>query len=243
MCIEGIGAGSLTLACMWVAPEWSSEGARRYFRREGNMIFISGFSAATGARTRKLLLAGTALAGAALSPSLAQAQSVWGGAGSTTTTSNYNLGTNWSTNPVAPVAAGSSASFNTTGSTSVSVTAPVTTDTWTFNATSQSYTVTGSAVSFSNGSTLTNNASAGQAISIANNMTGVNLSQAAASTLTISGTNAFTNTNISAGTLVNNGSLTSTVGNSGTFSNNSTVTDAVNNAVPSTTTPLALCRG
>jgi uncharacterized protein with beta-barrel porin domain len=213
------------------------EGARQYFRREGNMIFDCEFVVNAGAHYRKLLLAGAALAGAALLPSVAQAQSVWGGAGATTNTSDYNLGTNWSTNPAAPAASGSSAQFSDgtggaggTASTAVNVSAPVTTDSWTFTANSQSYTVTGSAVSFSNGSTLTNNASAGQAISIANNMTGVNLSQAAASTLTISGTNSFTNTNISAGTLVNNGSLTSTVGTSGTFTNNLTVTGAVNNA-------------
>ena len=191
----------------------------------------------SGAVRRRIFLVTTALTFVSLAGGIAtpaHAQSIWGGATSTTTTPDYNLGTNWSTNPVAPTAAGSSAQFGNGGagpaSTAVSVTAPVTTDSWTFLANSQSYTVTGSAVTFSNGSTLTNNASAGQAISIANNMTGVTLSQAAASTLTISGTNSFTQTLISAGTVVNNGSLTSTVGNSGTFTNNLTVTGPVNNA-------------
>ena len=135
-----------------------------------------------------------------LLPSVAQAQSVWGGG--TTTTSDYNLGTNWSTNPTPPVAAGESAQFGATGTASVVVTAgPIAPDSWTFNANSQSYTVTGQAVNFGNAATLTNNASAGQVISISNNMTGTTLSQNAASTLTLTGTNSFANTTISGGTL------------------------------------------
>jgi hypothetical protein len=49
-----------------------------------------------------------ALAGAALLPTVAQAQNTWGGTGSTTTTTDYNLGTNWSSVPAGapPVAAG-----------------------------------------------------------------------------------------------------------------------------------------
>jgi uncharacterized protein with beta-barrel porin domain len=158
----------------------------------------------------------------------------WGGAGSTTTTTDYNLGTNWSNPPASapPVNAGQAANFDATGSATVSVTAgPITPDSWTFTATSQSYTVTGQNVNF-HGGALTNNASAGQAISISNNMTGVLLSQAGASTLTVSGTNSFTTTTVSAGTLVNTGSLTSAVGISagGTFTNSLTVTGTVDNA-------------
>ena len=178
-------------------------------------------------------------------PKAALAQAVWGGAGSTTTTNDYNLGTNWSTN-LAPTAAATSAQFGDgtggaggTASPTVTVTAgPITPDSWTFLANSQSYTVTGQAVNFGNAATLTNNANAGQAISISNNMTGTTLSQAGASTLTISGTNSFTNTSVSAGTLINNGSLTSTntIGVTGTavFTNNLTVTGAVNNGATST---------
>jgi hypothetical protein len=63
----------------------------------------------------------TALAGAVLLPSIAQAQSVWGGTGSTWTTANYNLGTNWSNPPAGapPVAGGQSAIFDATGGSSV----------------------------------------------------------------------------------------------------------------------------
>src|SRR5437870_3994399 len=77
-----------------------------------------------GSRYRRALLAGTALAGAALLPSVAQAQSVWGGNGSTTTTTDYNLGTNWSNPPAGapPVAAGQSAIFDATGSSTIVVT-------------------------------------------------------------------------------------------------------------------------
>jgi autotransporter-associated beta strand protein len=173
------------------------------------------------------------LAGALL-PSIAQAQSVWGGTGSTTTTTDYNLGTNWSSVPAGapPVAGGQSAQFGATGTSSVVVTAgPIAPDSWTFNANSQSYVVTGAAVNFSS-SGVVNNASAGQAISIANNMTGTTLTQAAASILSLTGTNSFTNTSVTGGTLVSSSSLTSTVGitAAGTFSNNLTLTGAVNNA-------------
>jgi uncharacterized protein with beta-barrel porin domain len=136
----------------------------------------------------------------------------------------------------------------------VGVTAPHTTDSWTFNAASQSYTVIGSAVTFSNAATLTNNANAGQAISIANDMTGTFLSQSGASTLTLSGTNSFTGTNLAGGTLVNNGSLTSTITStaSSTFTNNSTVTGTVtlanvgntfNNNSPGTVSGLVISGG
>ena len=169
------------------------------------MIFDRGFSAGTGARTRKLLLAGTALAGVALLPSLAQAQSVWGGAGSTTTTNDYNTGTNWSTNPVAPVAGGTSAQFGDgtggaggTASTAVNVSAPVFLDSWTFLSNSQSYTVTGILADITH---ITNNANSGQAISIsmAGEISG-DLFQAGASFLTISGYY-FGQASVSAGTL------------------------------------------
>ena len=79
-------------------------------------------------------------------PKAALAQNVWGGTGSTTTTADYNLGTNWSNPPAGapPVAGGQSAVFDATGNANVTVTAgPITPDSWTFNATSQSYTVTG----------------------------------------------------------------------------------------------------
>jgi hypothetical protein len=92
-----------------------------------------------GSRYRRTLLAGTALAGAVLLPSVAQAQSVWGGTGSTTTTTDYNLGTNWSNPPAGapPVNASQSAQFGNTGTASVVVTAgPIVPDSWTFNANS-----------------------------------------------------------------------------------------------------------
>jgi uncharacterized protein with beta-barrel porin domain len=218
-------------------PGGDVEGARRYSAAKESMIFDRGFVVEIGARYRKLLLAGTALAVAALLPSIAQAQSVWGGASATTNTSDYNLGTNWSTNPVAPTAAGSSAQFSDgtggsggTASTSVTVTAgPITPDSWTFLSNSQSYTVTGALVHFANAATLTNNASAGQAIIIANNMIGATLSQAAGSTLTLSGTNNFTGTSVTAGTLVNSGNLTSALTNSATYTNTGTLNGGLTN--------------
>jgi hypothetical protein len=129
-----------------------------------------------------------------VSLSSARAQT-WGGTGSTTTTTGYNLGTNWSNPPAGapPVNAGQAATFSSTGSATVTVTAgPITPNSWTFTAASQNYTISGQAVNFNGaGPNLVNNASAGQTISLSNNMTGTSISQAGASTLTLSGTNTF----------------------------------------------------
>jgi autotransporter-associated beta strand protein len=151
-------------------------------------------------RYRSALLA-MPLAVSALLPSVAQAQSVWGGTGSTTTTTDYNLTTNWS-NGVS-TSAGDAAVFDASGNASVVTAGTIAPDSWTFNAASQSYVVTGSAINFGVG--LFNNANANQAISISNNMSGPTLSQAGASTLTLTGTNSFANTTISAGTIALSG--------------------------------------
>jgi uncharacterized protein with beta-barrel porin domain len=181
---------------------------------EANLFF--GRLSVAGIRFRSFAYA-LALAGAALLPSRAQAQSVWGGASSTTTTADYNLTTNWS-NGVS-TSAGDAAVFDANGSASVVTTGTIAPDTWTFNAASQNYTVTGSAVNFGIG--LINNASAGQTISISNNISGATLSQAGASTLVLTGTNSFANTTISAGSIAlsGNGSLGNslvTLGTTGT---------------------------
>jgi autotransporter-associated beta strand protein len=109
----------------------------------------------------------------------AQAQSfTWGGAGSTTATTNYNLGTNWANPPAGapPVAAGQSAVFDTTGSITVTVTTgPITPASWTFNATSQAYFINGAAVNFSvagAGGGIIDNANSGQSIEIFNKIGG-----------------------------------------------------------------------
>jgi autotransporter-associated beta strand protein len=131
-----------------------------------------------------------------------QAQSfTWGGVGSTTATTGYNIGTNWANPPAGapPVAAGQSVVFDTTGTTSVVVTAgPVAPNSWTFNATSQSYAISGAAVNFSLAGVsggIINNANSGQAISISNNIgesvAGVQVQQGS-STLTLSGANTYT---------------------------------------------------
>src|ERR1700756_2416563 len=116
------------------------------------MIFVYGFAAGAHVHPRKLVLVVMTMAGLALSPSLVHAQSVWGGVGSTTTSTDYNLGTNWSNPPAGapPIAGGQSAAFGATGNATVVVTAgPASPDSWTFNAASQSYTVSGVGVNFS----------------------------------------------------------------------------------------------
>jgi autotransporter-associated beta strand protein len=185
---------------------------------EANLFF--GPLSASGIRLRSFIYC-LALAGAALLPTVAQAQNIWGGTGSTTTTTDYNLGTNWSSVPAGapPVAALQSAVFGATGNASVVVTAgPITPDSWTFNANSLSYTVSGQAVNF-NASGLTNNAGAGKTISISNNLggPGAQLQQLGASTLILSGTNTYTGaTTVSAGTLK--------AGSTGAFSTSSAFT-------------------
>ena len=114
-------------------------------------IAIAGAKA--GCAERGCCCCGAVLAAAILVMPAAQAQSyTWGGVGSTTTTTDYNLGTNWANPPAGapPVAAGQSAMFDATGSATVVVTAgPIAPDSWTFNANSQSYTISGAAVNFS----------------------------------------------------------------------------------------------
>jgi autotransporter-associated beta strand protein len=185
---------------------------------EANLFF--GRLSVSSIRLRSFIYC-LALAGAALLPTVAQAQNSWGGTGSTTTTTDYNLGTNWSSLPAGapPTASGQSAAFGNTGSSTVTVTAgPITPDSWTFNANSQSYAVSGQAVNF-NTTGLTNNASAGQTISISNNLggSGAQLQQLGASTLILGGTNTYTGaTTVSAGTLK--------AGSAGAFSSSSAFT-------------------
>lgn len=133
---------------------------------------------------------------------IAQAQSfTWGGTGSTTVTTDYNLGTNWANPPASapPVAAGQSAVFDATGSATVAVTAgPIAPDSWTFSAGAQPYSISGAAVNFSlagAGGGIIDNASSSQAISISNDIgeavAGVQVQLLGFSTLLLSGTNTY----------------------------------------------------
>jgi autotransporter-associated beta strand protein len=143
------------------------------------------------------------LAGAGLlEPSSASAQSFfWGGAGSTTTTSGYNLDTNWSAPPAGapPVTPGQSAVFDVLGSASVAVTSgPITPGSWTFNANAQSYTITGAALNFSQAGSaggIIDNTNASQTITIANSIgesvPGVQVQALGPSTLVLAGANSY----------------------------------------------------
>ena len=126
-------------------------------------------------------------------------------------TDDYNDNNNW-TPAAAPVLAGQ-AFFDAAGSSTVSLTSgAVTPDSWTFNANSQSYSISGDNVNFGIG--LTNNASAGQFVGITNIIGGAGaaVQQLGASTLILAGANTYGGgTLISAGTLqANNGSAVGT---------------------------------
>ena len=150
----------------------------------------------------------------------AQAQSyTWGGAGSTTATTNYNVGTNWSNPPVGapPLAVGQAAIFGATGNSTVVVTAgPIRPSSWTFGANAQSYTVGGSVLNFSQAGSaggIIDNANSGQTISISNNIiefiTGVQVQLLGNSTLTLSSANVYTG-----GTVVGGGGTLQVTNNS-----------------------------
>jgi len=157
------------------------------------------------------LLCGAVVGAAVVTPlASAQAQSfTWGGTGSTTTTTDYNLGTNWSNPPTGapPVAATQSAVFDTAGSAAVAVTSgSIAPDSWTFTAGAQSYSISGGAVNFSLAGAsggIIDNANSGQTISISNNIgesaAGVQVQLLNNSTLILSGTNSY-----SGGTTVGN---------------------------------------
>jgi autotransporter-associated beta strand protein len=132
------------------------------------------------------LLSSAAVAALILSPGQVAAQSTWQG-----TTSDYNTNSNWN-NSTAPISSGQSAIFGNTGSTSVNVSSAVSPDGWTFNSSSQSYTVTGSAVTISTATGIVDSA-IGQVISIGNNLGGVGglANHDTTGTLTLTGNNSY----------------------------------------------------
>ena len=165
------------------------------------------------------LLSGAVLALAILAPATAAHAHFWGGFGSTTSTNDYNLGTNWGNPPVGapPVAAGQNAAFDASGSASIDVTSPVTPHSWTFFPTSQSYTISGSDVNFSAAGGFAGSiavfADLGQTISIANNIgesaPGVQVLQQGSSTLILADTNTY-----SGGTTISSGGALQVTNNS-----------------------------
>jgi len=183
-------------------------------------------------RERTALLAGALVAAAVVMPlSSARAQSfTWGGAGSTTTTTDYNLGTNWSNPPTGapPVTNGQAAVFDTTGTTTVNVSSgSIAPDSWTFTAGAQSYSIGGSTVNFSlAGATggIIDNANSGQTISISNNIgesaASVQVQLRGSSTLILSGANSY-----SGGTTVSNFGILQMTNNNAVGSGTVTLSD------------------
>lgn len=150
------------------------------------------------------LLSSAAIAVLALVPQCALAQSNWTGA-----TSDYNTNTNWANNTV-PASSGQSAIFAGTGSATVNVSSAMSPDSWTFNSSSQSYSFTGSAVTFSAATGIVDSAS-GRTISIANAIGGVGgvTVNDATGTLLLTGANTYSGaTTISTGATLKAGSTT-----------------------------------
>ncbi len=155
------------------------------------------------------LLATTALTAV---PSMALAQTyVWGGTGSTTTTSDYYTATNWSDPPGgAPIGADQHAIFASTGSSQITFGSTIYAATWTFAANAQSYTISGGTlypINYSGSGGIYNYANEGQTIRLAFSLCGcyspIELTQNGNSTLAIAGNFSFYgHTTILAGRLV-----------------------------------------
>jgi autotransporter-associated beta strand protein len=142
----------------------------------------------------------------------------WGGFGSTTTTSDYNTATNWSTLPpgAPPVAAGQGAIFDSMGSNTVNVSSTIAPDYFQFTGTSQSYFFTGADINFSSAAVvfggIFDTANLGQVITIGNNLgesvPGVSVILQGSSTLVLTGTNSYSGgTQVIGGALVVNNSF------------------------------------
>ena len=158
----------------------------------------------------------------------ARAQSLWGGTGSTTTTSDYNTASNWSNPPgVAPVSPGTSALFANSGQATVNVSSSVDPNSWTFATNAQFYTITGSPVTFNTSAGLIDNANASQSITIGNSISGnAQLVLNGNSTLTLTADNSYSGpTTISSGTLqIGNGGQTGSI-----YFNSTVVGDVIDN--------------
>src|SRR5690242_9710851 len=131
--------------------------------------------------------------------------------------SNYNSSTNWTGDT--PDAPGEAAIFGATGSTNISVNAPVNPDSWTFSNTAQAFGISGAAVTLNSG--LINNSAVAEAIF--STITGAgSLQQNGSGSLGLVGDNTYTG-----GTTINGGILF--VGAGG--STGSIVGDVVNNGI------------
>ena len=162
----------------------------------------SGVNGGLGRLRRKAYLGTTALVGVAFVMTTAplQAQTyIWTGA----TNNVYGTATNWTGAGTPPPDTNTESGVFSTGgaNTAISVAAPVTVNTWTFNGTT-SYSLSGSAVTFSgSGAGVVNNSSVAQ--SVANNIGGTgSVTQNGTGTLTLTGTNGY-----SGGTFVQAGTL------------------------------------
>lgn len=146
-------------------------------------------------------MAGTAVVALPLlQTSNARAQTyIWGGPGSTTSSSTYELGTNWSASPAGapPVTSTKNALFSWTGSAAIVVgSGGITAGRWQFDTTAQDYAISGGDVTLQHDLT-----QSGGSNTIANNVTASDL-KVSGGQLTLSGSNTFSSTvDISGGML------------------------------------------
>jgi len=151
-----------------------------------------------GRKTRAVMLAAVAVTlGGMVCPHVAKA-ATWS---ATPGSSDWNTGSNW-VGGTAPVAAGSSATFDSSATTAINLSAPVTVNTIDVNV--AGYTFSGSTLTLAGAATITANADA----TINSNISGsAGLNKAGAGKLTLVGTNNFTGgTTISGGTISISGS-------------------------------------
>ncbi|MGJ5070482.1 autotransporter domain-containing protein [Bradyrhizobium oligotrophicum] len=139
----------------------------------------------------------------------AQTDYTWGGTGSSTATSDYNLATNWETPPAGapPASSGQEALFGATGASTIAVTAPINPDSWIVLSNAQSYAIGGADVNFGvagPGWGFINDASSGQTITIGNNL-GETVAGVRAELLGNSTTILLGNNSYSGGTFIGNG--------------------------------------
>jgi fibronectin-binding autotransporter adhesin len=153
------------------------------------MELASGSRSLRSHRTAQLL-GGTILSGGLVLLAPAASAQTWGGPGSTTTTLDYNLDTNWGP-PNVPDADAETATFANTGLANIELTAPVAPSAGQFSGAAQDYVILGSTVTFGGAGLISSNTAG--TVAINNNLAGAGavVFQQAPGTLILRGVNSY----------------------------------------------------